>query len=102
MLPTGQCNGRQMNQTTSWEKHFEHKIGTYQPEMFTPILANNYIIFPTNNTFSNDDYASFMYFLNMEGKEIKKIPFLSGTTTQKFVYVENGVIYNQDNRIISW
>lgn len=81
----------------TWERHFKHALSRYDENMFTPVMGNNYIIFPTIDTITGAGYQSFMHFLNLEGKEIKRIPFESDVSPLKFAYEEKAVIYNQIN-----
>ena len=87
-------------QSVSWEKRFKHALGIYYDGMPTPVLAKNYILFPTMNSFSGGVFQANLYILNLEGKEIKKIPFESDVVPLQFGYEEKGAFYNQDRLIV--
>jgi outer membrane protein assembly factor BamB len=80
--------------TMKWERRYDSDAYTD----FTPLLANHYIIFPIHKSRSNEK-KSVLYFLNLEGKEIAALPF-RGFSAADFFYLENGIVYKQDNGFV--
>ncbi len=77
-----------------WTKRFANHLLTGQ----APVLSDKYLIFPINdkyNTPSQD--TSKMIFLDLSGNLLKKIPY-NTIYTDKLVYEENGVFYDQGKR----
>ena len=86
------------SKTMVWERDLEHNIGSYDYDIPTPLLTNNYVIVPTNDTYIGG--PALVYFINFQGKDIIKIPFVADFQLTNFAYEENGVFYNQDHRMI--
>jgi hypothetical protein len=74
-----------------WEKRFP----LYEFLSFVPLVTNRYLVFPISN--SSPFSKSTMYFYTFDGKLVTGIPF-SGRSSNNFAYVENGVVYKQDNK----
>jgi outer membrane protein assembly factor BamB len=81
------------NSALKWEKRFANYFYTE----FTPLLSDEYLIFPINNTYPNG--KSVMYFLDFNGKVATGIPF-NANYTAGFIYAKNGIIYKQNNTYV--
>lgn len=82
------------NASPLWSKRFANSLITRQ----APVLTNQYLIFPINDQYNGPNQEkSNMIFLDLAGNLVKKVPFRS-IYTDKLVYEENGVVYEQGQR----
>ena len=77
------------NEKRLWQIRLPASIQAEQ----APLLTDKYVIFPINNNY-NGPSLSYMVFLDLSGKLVKKLPF-KFRDTNGFVYKENGVTYTQ-------
>lgn len=77
-----------------WEKRFAFYGFAY----FVPLQTDKYLIFPINNTYPAGN--SDMYFLDFDGNLVTKIPF-SANYTDGLAYMEDGILYKQDNLYVA-
>jgi hypothetical protein len=76
-----------------WEKLFAH----YGFAELNTLLTNKYLLVPINNSYPEG--KTIMYFLDFNGKQVSRVPY-NTNYTDRFAYVENGIIYNMDNYYI--
>lgn len=80
--------------TQQWKTGIHNHLLTGQ----APLATDKYIILPVNDKYDTPGQTvSNMLFLNLSGKEVRKIPYQS-IYTDRFSYRENGVLYEQPLR----
>jgi hypothetical protein len=63
-----------------------------------PLLTDKYLLVPVNEHYATPgSNRSDMIFLDLSGKQVKKIPY-NTTYTDVFCYQENAVLYQQPFR----